>query len=365
MIDSLEIRNFKCFAEQQLRFRPLTVLTGQSSGGKSSVIQAIAIMFSEHERIRQVSVADVGGASLGEAQDILYQGAESPVITFAAVREESRWTLGLEVPAVRSMILEIIEEVGKAEFDAGLPTVGQFAYLSAERSGPRDLQAISPAAADDLNVGPRGEYCAHVLSKLERETVVAGRRHPETDERGGVITFAAQVEAWMSTIVCPIRINATWIPGAAAAMLRFKPPDIRTEWLRPANVGFGLSYSLPIVVAALSCPAGGLLIVENPEAHLHPAGQTAIGRFLARIAASGSQVVIETHSDHVLDGIRIEGTSRGCLNPEDVVVHYFEANSNPVELTIDTQGDMSQWPVGFFDQTERDLSELIRVRTGE
>ncbi len=75
--------------------------------------------------------------------------------------------------------------------------------------------------------------------------------------------------------------------------------------LRPTNVGFGLTHALPVIVACLAAEPGTMLVVENPEAQLHPRGQVSIGRLLALTAASGVQVIIESHSDHVLNGIRL------------------------------------------------------------
>ena len=76
------------------------------------------------------------------------------------------------------------------------------------------------------------------------------------------------------------------------------------EFLRAVHTGDGLVQVLPIVVAALSAAEDSLLLIENPEANLHPAGQAHMGEFLAEVAAAGVQVILETHSDHVLNGIR-------------------------------------------------------------
>ena len=90
-----------------------------------------------------------------------------------------------------------------------------------------------------------------------------------------------------------------------------------TGFLRPVHCGFGITQILPIIVAALSIPKGDLLLIENPEVHLHPAGQALMGQFLAEVAHSGIQVIVETHSDHILNGIRRaikvgKHTGRGC-----------------------------------------------------
>ncbi len=99
-----------------------------------------------------------------------------------------------------------------------------------------------------------------------------------------------------------------------------------TEFHRPTHTGFGLTQILPVFVAALSEPEGGILLVENPEVHLHPAGQALMSEFLADVARAGVQVIVETHSDHVLNGIR-RAVKTGRLVPEQVAIHLFKPRS--------------------------------------
>jgi hypothetical protein len=132
-------------------------------------------------------------------------------------------------------------------------------------------------------------------------------RHARTRD-SGVVTLRTQLEYWASDVIRPIQISANWPPGITATVVRFQDPATLGEPIRPSNMGFGLSYALPILVAGLLAPVGGLLMVENPEAHLHPAGQSKLGRFLAMVAGAGAQVIVETHSDHVLNGIRLAAT---------------------------------------------------------
>ncbi len=171
----------------------------------------------------------------------------------------------------------------------------------------------------------------------------------------------AQSERWLSAIARPTQLQASWLPGTNAATVRFRPPNVRADWMRPSNVGFGLSYALPVVVGGLVASIDRILIVENPEAHLHPAGQSEIGRFLATIAASGVQTIVETHSDHVLNGIRHAIALGGALEPEDAVFHFL-SSEDTVAIDVDARGALSSWPAGFFDQGERDLTDLARIK---
>ena len=132
-----------------------------------------------------------------------------------------------------------------------------------------------------------------------------------------------------------------------------------TDFHRPIHVGFGLTQVLPIVVAALSASKGDILLIENPEVHLHPAGQVFMGQFLANVASAGVQVVLETHSDHVLNGVR-RSVKTGRLTPEQVAIHFFKPRSSKqaqvVSPQLDKSGNIDTWPEGFFDQFDKDLN---------
>ena len=88
-----------------------------------------------------------------------------------------------------------------------------------------------------------------------------------------------------------------------------RPGDVPSRSYRATNVGFGLSYTLPVIVALLA-PAGALCLIENPESHLHPKGQTKLAELAVRASRAGVQVFVETHSDHFMDGVRIAVRSR-------------------------------------------------------
>jgi predicted ATPase len=140
--------------------------------------------------------------------------------------------------------------------------------------------------------------------------------------------------------------------------------DVSSRY-RNTNVGFGITYTLPIIVAVLASPPGTIILVENPEAHLHPRGQAKIGELLALAASCGVQVVIETHSDHVLNGIRL-AVHGGKIKPEDVQLNYFQrrekqgqAFTKVISPHIDRNGRIDRWPDGFFDEWEKSLYVLL------
>ncbi len=137
-----------------------------------------------------------------------------------------------------------------------------------------------------------------------------------------------------------------------------------TSYHRPQNVGFGITHVLPIVTACLGARRSDVVLLENPESHLHPAGQSAMGCFLAMAAASGAQVILESHSDHVLNGVR-RAVKSGIIGPEQVAIHFFAARTEDGECPqvisplIDPGGTIDRWPTGFFDQFDKDTAALI------
>jgi predicted ATPase len=148
------------------------------------------------------------------------------------------------------------------------------------------------------------------------------------------------------------------VPQANAVTLGLRTSS-DTDFHRPIHVGFGLTQVFPIVVAALSAAAGDIILIENPEVHLHPAGQSLMGQFLAEVARAGVQVILETHSDHVLNGIR-RFVKAEQFKPEQVALHFFRPRTDKAAQVLSPQldrtGNVDTWPEGFFDQFDKDMN---------
>lgn len=361
-LTGLHVERLKCFTEADLPLRPMTVLTGFNGAGKSTVVQALLLARQAAQAPAATTVRLNGpyGLALGEAQELLHPDAEVPEIGISLRSGDTDWTYHFGVPDERALHLDVLAAPG--EPPPGLSRGGfGFTYLGAERLGPRDVLAVSGEPPEDLGVGVRGEHTAQVLALRELRVTrkALNVREQLLFPDSSVSLLRTQTEEWASHIIRPLRLEALWTPGMAASALRVQGPT--GDVIRPANTGFGVSYALPVVVAGLMTSPGDVLIVENPEAHLHPAGQSRIGAFLARVAGSGVQVVVETHSDHVLNGIRLASAADGLLPPSDVVIHFF-GYDGIVPIELGERGDLSRWPDGFFDQIEDDLGRLARAR---
>ena len=369
MIRQLRVRHFKRFRDLSIPVRPLTVLAGLNGTGKSTMIHALLLtrqaLLKGNQPSPSVALNGPFGLALGESADVLHAEADDNLIRFEV--EHELGVLTVELTAAEDRSVRMAANYSGPRPASLLDVEFGFSYLCAERLGPRDLLGVSAESGAKLGVGEQGQYTAHVLAmaQLQPSEVPEILRHPRTaDER--VITLPRQVELWASDIIRPVQIEATWHPNTVATSLRFKMPNVITDPVRPANMGFGVTYGLPIIVAGLLAKPGSLLIVENPEAHLHPAGQSKLGRFLARVVASGTQVLVETHSDHVLNGVRLGIVEEDLLPSSDAIVHFFGENAIPSSIEVNDSGSLSQWPEGFFDQLDLDLAALSRAkrRTG-
>ena len=379
MLTRIDLRHFKCFASLKLSLRPLTLLSGTNASGKSSALQALVLLHQtmrEHEwstrlmlngdAVRLGTAADVIDQVYGrrDCEIVLFDGERTYRWEFQGDREEMSMTVRcVSVDGVDQYEPKVLHRLLPSESLLGdhyllTERLRGLTYLTAERLGPREYYILDDPQLTPV-VGPRGEYAVSVLHS-GRDTRVLDNLVAENVPP----TRFRQVEAWMRRFfpVCELCIEK--IPHANAVTLGLRTSS-DTDFHGPIHTGFGLTQVLPIVVAALSADREGLLLIENPEVHLHPAGQAAMGDFLAKVASAGVQVVIETHSDHVLNGIR-RAVRSGPLSANDVALHFFrprrgdEQDGVPqVESpSLDANGNIDAWPEGFFDQFDKDMNDF-------
>lgn len=359
MINRIHLTNFKCFQQQTVDFKQMTLLTGVNSAGKSTVIQSLLLLQQTFaERWAQPDVQLAGElVNLGLPEDVLCSSAEDDAFKISVDCESKSFSLQacLEGKGLTTTI------DGGAEND-----FPEFYYLNAERLSPDTLFPVPTAIQSYYNrIGNHGEYAAFLLHEHGDEKKFSpGTENPMLLAPGASSSSSSllqQTEAWLSLLGAPVRLRVDRPTGTDAVVLRFSFPDTSGTYYRPTNVGFGLTYAMPVFVAALYSPVGALLLVENPEAHLHPKGQSLMGRFLALAAACGIQVILETHSDHVLNGIRV--AVKQCeIASDDVQINFFRqiAGRSCVETPrIDTDGHIDLWPDDFFDEWDKQLSELL------
>jgi predicted ATPase len=365
----LTIQDFKGFESQEVAFENLTVLAGSNSAGKSTIIQSLLLsrhVFDERRRIGKETISisvSLNGPfllELGNTYEVVRRGKK--------VSESNiRFSLVNNRPAGGEAVFDILlfgdrahqnkyELLTQDDFFLGYYTEGilnnRFYYLNAERIGPRLKYEYDQI--EYPHVGYRGERTFQILSG-DNSPVSTKKLFKDSKTQ----LIFEQTRIWLDYI----------IPGAnfdnATPLGKSRVIEGTISESLPTNVGFGISYVLPIIVNGLLAVIGSLLIVENPEAHLHPSGQSRIGRFLVQVASAGVQVIIETHSEHVINGIRVGILEGDKLNTDQAIINYMHLDHEhkPVirEIRFDDEAEFNQFPPGFMDQEQKDIAEMVRL----
>lgn len=360
-IKKFQLKNFKCLSDVQFEFGNLNLLVGANGCGKSSLIHSLLLLRQSYEQTGNVNNLITYGkyVNLGMAKDILYEYAEedediSYRFTAEYVYEELIYGYESE-----SHILKRTNKAIDKLNDLNL-WGSSFEYLSAERIVP---QTTYSSIMKDSLLGMHGENALSFLEKygdsLEVDNVF-------WDESGNK-SLLYYVNQWLNHLFQGFSLRLSQISEADAVSLIYteKSRDRVSYTHRPINVGFGITYVLPIIIALLKAKQDDLILIENPEAHLHPRAQRMIGELLVKAALTGAQIIVETHSDHILNGIRI-CAKKQLISPEIIKIFFFmkedvgfKYNVNIYTPMIDKDGNIDIWPEGFFDEWDNELSELF------
>ena len=197
-------------------------------------------------------------------------------------------------------------------------------YLNAERRGPR----ISYPAGIDQGILMDGSNAAFLIDRADNEQ----RTIPKELAISGVSTkFSIHVEEWLNVIMGDLNFSVSTDLTKATTDIRYRNSLVDEEVL-PTMTGFGISYILSIITAGLWCASieNAVLIVENPEAHLHPLAQSRMGKFLQLVSRCGVQVIIETHSEHIIDGVRIQAAVMNST--EEVTISFMSIQDGKIDV---------------------------------
>lgn len=358
-IKKIKATNFKCFEQLDLDLASLTLLTGYNGAGKSSALQPMLLMAQALREPDGNQALPLNGkfTRLGTGGDVLNRnGGNSFAFEFSMPGSQAEWRF-VHHRKNHGRSLQMSGSPSNEE-----PIVGflrQITYLSALRMG--DLETFPFPDSQSIavgDVGAKGEFAPYWYITQADEEVPSKRLHPN-EER---LTVRGQIDAWFNELFHGASVNAEALGDVPAAKLSFRFGG-KSGWRRPENVGFGLSYAFPLIVALTCSRKGQTLIVDSPEAHLHPSAQSKLGEMLAHFAASGVQIIVESHSDHLLSGVRL-ALKRRILPEKDLSVYFFGGNEDssssvePTKIGVNADGTVENWPEGFFDQSLKDLVEL-------
>lgn len=334
MIEQLTIDGFKSIRAAVIPMSGLNILSGLNSSGKSSVIQSLRILdgIARHKDKRFVE-------EFGGEKELLNKHERE--IGLSAYYGEGG--------------ARVIDYKNISGDNSDYPKT---IYVGADRIGPKriyfhnDTHDILP---DGNNVMKCIEYYNDEMGPLPSVVI------PENSE-GEAFRFV--VNRWLKEISPTVNFNLSKMDGMNAHFATFNQ-------FSPVNVGFGLSYILSIIVAILMGvqEKNSIVIIENPEAHIHAKGQTALSELMCRAVEAGAQIVVETHSDHVFDGVRIYAKEHSGF-AQKVKVAWFrlvkdkdsidESFSTSIEFpSLLDNGGMEYWPEDMFSQFMNNAERLL------
>lgn len=382
-IDRVKIKNFKSLRDVDLTLSNLTLLTGVNSSGKSSFIQTLLLLKQNQNSLNQFSnyhilkVFDSGQdneimknmqkiinnifletsssyVDLGEYKDILYQDVSDENIEISLFSSDLRLELSFD-SKLKINIKDVLPPFNLFNID--------FQYICTDRISPKRSYQLSDMHLEYNSIGITGEYTAHYLAENKNKgLLLEGLKHKDSLTN----QLLENTSLWLSEVSVNIDIDSTVDRSLNSAKLtyNYKYSKGRTNKFNPLNVGFGITYVLPVIVAILKSKPDDLLIIENPESHLHPAGQAKIAELCAIASSCGVQIIVETHSDHFLNGLRVT-TKKDIIKPKDSSIYYFSKDEDELEtkinkLSIDKNGRINEnSPKGFFDEYRIQLDKLL------
>ena len=367
MIKNFSIQNFKSLKDLTLSFSNLNVFTGLNGSGKSTLLQSMLLLRqsfnTEITKKQGLIIQDGDIISLGKGKDILYQYAKEEKIEMELTDNSNNyfWSFDYDFDAT---ILSIVNERINNLQDCNLFN-SNFQYLNTEHISPQTLHDKNDTQITKYdNIGTKGEFSIHYLAKYGLDKKVTDERliHPKAKSN----SLIHQVDAWIAEISSGAKLSVKEINADKIKLtVQFEDNYGYSDEFQPINVGFGITYVLPVVLAILKAKPNDILILENPESHIHPKGQSTIGKLIAYAAQTGVQIFVETHSDHLINGIRVAVKQEKLLK-ENVKLFYFERYADEkemqtisYEILIDKNGELSNYPQGFLDEWDEQLMNLI------
>lgn len=379
MLKKIYLEDFKCFQKLDISIGPLTLLTGCNSSGKSTIIQSIAMLkqtleFIDNPKYFILNGDEIHLGDFGDIQNYTTGRGEFKIGLMTSEDTSINWSLAKDDSKPRIANIESITLDGNKfyqknsnenqtsaiseKFILSTNFIKKIQRLSSERIGPQDIYPVP----DQYNsgVGSDGQFTPFYINEKKNTKISSGKRAP-TDNNNYLTILNEEINNFFPNY----RVDVSDIEGTDAIKMRFSDILLGRD-IKPRHVGFGVSHVLPILALGLGAGKGDTIIIENPELHLHPKAQSQLSYFLSKVVSDGIQVIIETHSDHIINGFR-KSIKNEVIPPSSLSTYYFKQNLNissdvskQVEnLEINDEGNFSSWPDGFFDQLEKDMEQLL------
>lgn len=361
MINSVGIHNFKLFKDVQQEFKPLTLLTGLNGRGKSTILQALLTAWFSLKEGSDYLILDNEYVKVGTAEEILPWYLDDRKVCLSLSVDGKSYILSSTEVKNEEASDDIVHLVDDASRE--LVFLPHLHYLSADRMPKIDIFSTASQAVKKRTLSGRygdGKATARFLYEYGHE----GLEVPELGFKGCTSqTLMGQANAWLKIISPDLNFHVNRLGNLY--QIRYTSVNMPGMPLssNAINVGFGITYALPVITAILSSSPGDVVIIETPEAHIHPAGQARLMDLCALAAANGIQVILETHSDHIVHGV-LRNLKKEVLKEDDVAVLFFdkeidEEQPRIVPQKVTQKGRIRKPSPGFFDQYMNDMDALL------
>jgi predicted ATPase len=352
MLEALYIQGFKCFDSIEITLRRINIFSGTNSSGKSSAIQAFLLLCNNTEK-NSSSPLNGMWLRLGTFDECrnhrinartfrvgVVSGKESFQAEFSSVDDDRN-----------DVAVSFINESDEIQNLLSLDKQHVY-YLPANRIGPEDSY---PKNFDRVNyLGNKAEFIVDFLHKNRKKEVA-----PSLIADTASVTLEYQVNYWLGKL---FGINNTIRDLGLSNSLSVELSHGNGKPVRPYHMGSGVSFAIGVLISCLSANPDDIVVIENPEIHLHPKAQSDLTEFLCFAANAGVQVILETHSDHVFNGIRKSIVKKEIANT-DVAVHFFQLDENSLSkntlIDINEHGRVMTHAKGLFDQFDDDLDQIL------
>ncbi len=352
MLEALHIHGFKCFDTVEIPLRRINIFSGPNSSGKSSAIQAFLLLCNN---ALKNSSSPLNGMWLRLGTFDECRNHRTNARTFRVGVESGKEIFQAEFCSANddsndvavTFICESVAIQNLLSFEKR-----HVYYLPANRIGPEDSYLKN---FDRVNfLGNKAEFIVDFLYK-NRKQKVATSLIADTAS----VTLEYQVNYWLKKL---FGIKNTIRDLGLSNSLSMELSLENGKPVRPYHMGSGASFAIGVLVSCLSANPDDIVVIENPEIHLHPKAQSELTEFLCFAANAGIQIILETHSDHVFNGIRKAIVKKEIANT-DVAVHFFQLDENALSkntaITLNEHGRVMTHPKGLFDQFDDDLDQII------
>jgi predicted ATPase len=237
----------------------------------------------------------------------------------------------------------------------------RIAYLGPLRDHPRRQYIWSGETPPDVGIEGENWMSAYLSSAGRMISPGMGRQKARNAR-----PFWEVVGRWMKDIGLVHDFEAKPVgKGAREYHVRVKVSP-RSEWVSVTDVGFGVSQFMPVLVECFYAPPHSVIVIEQPELHLHPAIQQNLADLFIEVIQSredgenrGIQLIIESHSEHFLGRLQ-RRIAEEKLSQNDVAAYFFSQNQvgthEAKPLEVDEFGNIRNWPPNFFGDSFGDVA---------